>query len=86
MRFIQLTIMVKIKDLNKGIKTFNLSPHTFPSSVLEVKIKDLNKGIKTTLIQLSYSTKKLPVKIKDLNKGIKTDKKNNNIVQIYNER
>ena len=38
---------VKIKDLNKGIKTrFRIKQ--ISDFQIEVKIKDLNKGIKTT--------------------------------------
>ena len=37
---------VKIKDLNKGIKTPNHHSSQQPTHLL-VKIKDLNKGIKT---------------------------------------
>ena len=43
--------MVKIKDLNKGIKTAKYESRKAKYSA-EVKIKDLNKGIKTDFIVL----------------------------------
>ena len=39
---------VKIKDLNKGIKTFFISLYS-SAVATNVKIKDLNKGIKTDM-------------------------------------
>ena len=39
---------IRIKDLNKGIKT--RIPSVFLSFSFQIRIKDLNKGIKTTLI------------------------------------
>ena len=62
--------IVKIKDLNKGIKTKVIQAKTH--FICHVKIKDLNKGIKTHNWTGLCNCPQQVVKIKDLNKGIKT--------------
>ena len=45
-------VRVKIKDLNKGIKTKVIQAKTH--FICHVKIKDLNKGIKTKVQDKKY--------------------------------
>ena len=68
--------IVKIKDLNKGIKTVRLTLAKIVLEYVSVKIKDLNKGIKTFFTLEKEIVVDFKVKIKDLNKGIKTQLSN----------
>ena len=67
--------MIRIKDLNKGIKTFCYLCKVSVDCYC-IRIKDLNKGIKTQNLRC-LSAGKLYIRIKDLNKGIKTNFKGN---------
>ena len=69
-QYVLIVLQVKIKDLNKGIKTQHQA--LLQCQRVLVKIKDLNKGIKTASVSRKSNSTLVLVKIKDLNKGIKT--------------
>ena len=49
-----VAISIRIKDLNKGIKTLKFNKELFILFLL-IRIKDLNKGIKTSISDFAFS-------------------------------